>query len=381
MHNLIKTARSEMRFLLHTPPVLLVLLVAPLVYPFMYNYLYVNKFETKIPVSVADLDRSANSRELTRLLGATEQLRITPAGEDLSRARTAIENGTAQGYIIIPENYERDIIRGRRPVLRAYINATRVMVAVDIGKGIAEAIAGLGKGLQVQAFTAAGISLPIADRWSQPVVLRSEGVANTIESYGDFIIPALLLLILQQSLLAGTATASAGRKRKPQTGAVSWLAGRAIPYLVLYSIYALLFFAVQYRIWNIPFSGSSVALAILTGVEFVAVIAGGFLLGDCCRSRLSALLLAMFSSYPFFLLSGLAWPRQSLPPVLQMVSSALPSTWYFPAALSLSRLDADWADVLPHLCALAAIFAALGAILYFRTRNRIDRSALPQRTL
>ena len=43
-----QSAYKEIRFLIATPPVLLVLLVAPIAYPFLYNYVYVKKFETKI---------------------------------------------------------------------------------------------------------------------------------------------------------------------------------------------------------------------------------------------------------------------------------------------------------------------------------------------
>ena len=65
MRSIISSAKDEIAFLLATPTVLLVMLVAPLVYPFFYNYTYVNKYETKIPLIIVDDDHSIASRTLS----------------------------------------------------------------------------------------------------------------------------------------------------------------------------------------------------------------------------------------------------------------------------------------------------------------------------
>jgi ABC-2 type transport system permease protein len=350
MVNILRIAKKEITFLIATPPVLLVLLVAPIAYPFFYNYLYVQKFETGVPCSVSDLDRSRASRSLIRSLDATEQLRITGVVPHLISVRDSLEKGSVQGVIVIPQGFERDLLRHRRPVLRVYVNTTRFMIAVDVGKGISEAIAKTGRDILAQTFSEAGLTRELSRRMAQPLLLRSESLANTLECYGDFIIPALLLLILQQSLFVGTAAASARRsfreRGKPFSAEVLVsIAGRTLPYFLLYGVYASLFFSVQYKIWNIPFNGSAAVVAALTAIHLATIIIMGFLFGSLCTSRLTALVIGMFSSYPIFLLSGLAWPATSMPQYLRMLSYAFPSTHYFPAVLSAARMNAGWSDV------------------------------------
>jgi ABC-2 type transport system permease protein len=375
MNKILASAQKEIAFLFSTPAVLLVLMVAPLIYPFMYNFLYVNKIETKIPLSVVDLDRSAASRDFIRRLSAAQQVRVIGIGADFSDVQGKIESGAAGGVIIIPKSYERKLLRHERPVLRAFFNTTGFMIAVDAGKGLGEAIAQINKDLLIKSFSQSGLSDETALRLAEPLSLRSEAMANTVESYGDFIIPALLLLILQQSLFVGTAMASArmskAGRRKGFLEIVEATIGRALPYFVLYSVYAGSFFTVQYRIWKIPFSGSAGVLAALIAVHLLTIIAAGFFIGSLCKSRLTALFIGMFSSYPMFLLSGLAWPLQAMPKYLQLLSHALPATQFFPAALAAARLKAGWRDVQAPFIYLSTMFLAFSiALLFLKIRLR-----------
>jgi ABC-2 type transport system permease protein len=380
MREILRIIKTEIRCILTTMPVLLVVSFAPIVYPFFYNYTYVNKCETKIPVTVVDQDGSALSRDLVRRLDATEQLTVSSLETGVADARQAIEKNGMQAVVIIPKGFEAALKKMERPSIRAYVNTTRFMIAVDIGKGLSEAIAAFGREKLVRAFEESGCSREQAACRAQPIIIRNEGVANAADTYGDYIIPALLLLILQQSLFAGTAVASAGRgrKRNPFPGAIgSEIVGRAVPYLALYGGYAALFFSFQYRLWHIPFNGNAAALAALVALHLITTVAAGFLVGALCRSRLTALLLTMFSSYPMFLLSGIAWPRNAMPTFLRIFSEAFPATHFFPAAMAASRLGGGWHETLPALGALAIISAVSLTLLTAILRSQKKKANRP----
>jgi ABC-2 type transport system permease protein len=77
----------------------------------------------------------------------------------------------------------------------------------------------------------------------------------------------------------------------------------------------------------------------------------------------------MFSSYPMFLLSGLAWPLQAMPKYLQLLSHALPATQFFPAALAAARLNAGWRDVQAPFIYLSTMFLAFSIALFIKLRR------------
>ena len=308
------------------------------------------------------MDRSQASRSFIVSLGATEQLRIIGVTTGLFNISDTMDKGPAQAAIVIPRGFERDLLLRRQPVLRVYVNTTRFMIAVDAGKGLSEAIMQTDRDILVQTFLESGLTRENARRLAQPMLPRSENLGNTLECYGDFIIPALLLLILQQSLFVGTAAATAGRYGgrgrgiSPGSGIIARTTGRALPYFLLYGFYGSLFFTLQYRIWGIPFNGGAAVIAVLTAIHLATIIIAGFLLGSLCASRLTAFLIGMFTSYPAFLLSGLAWPSASMPRFLRTLSLAFPSTHYFPAALAAARMHAGWTDVADPCVMLALLF-------------------------
>ncbi len=247
------------------------------------------------------------------------------------------------------------------------------MPAIDAAKGLSESISALTQDQLIQVFQSQGISRKQAQQWAQPLKLRSEALANSLDCYGDFIIPALLMLILQQSLFGGSAAASAGFGSKFHTcgstrTACAVILGRGIPYFILYAGYALAFFFIHYRIWHIPFSGSILILTTFVGLHVLVVILSGFILGTFFKSRLCALLIALFSSYPLFLLSGIAWPPSSMPLYLQVIRLLFPSTYFFNSALLISRMQATWSDEYRAFAALLIMACVLFAALVVRLR-------------
>jgi ABC-2 type transport system permease protein len=373
MRNLICALRKELDFIAKTPALLLIIFLAPLAYPFLYNYLYVNKFQTDAPIVVCDLDQSERSRAFIRALDATQTVRVAGIQHDPALCKTSVESNAADGSIAIAEGFERDLLRHGRPVLRVYVNSTRFMPVGDIGKGVADAIANTSRDILVQSFAARGIPREESGRYAAPIVMQVNNIANTTGSYGDFMIPAILLLILQQTLFSGCAVAAAGTRRTarrspPGTPVPVWLIGKAIPYFVLYCAYAVLFFTLHYRLWRIPFSGDVTVLSIIVIMQLSIVIAAGFLMGSFCRSHLTALMLGIMSTYPVFLLSGIPWPVSCMPGFFRIISSILPSTYFIPAAFSAARLGAGFADVRHQMIAMVLIGAIILPLLYLKMK-------------
>jgi ABC-2 type transport system permease protein len=326
---------------------------------------------------VCDLDRSAKSRAFIRTLDATETIRVIAIQGDPAQGKASVESGEAEGEIVIPDGFERDLLHDSRPAIRAYINSTRFMQVSDIGKGITDAIAFTGHDLLVQTFESRGLSRENAFRYAEPIILQARSLGNTSNSYGDFIIPAILLLILQQTLFSASAVAAAGTRRKARSAPTGmpisiWLFGKGIPYFVIYCLYAVFFFTLHYRIWRIPFTGNVDVLAVISAVHFAAIIASGFFLGSFCRSHLTALILGIMSTYPIFLLSGIPWPVSSMPEVFQIVSLLLPSTYFIPATFAASRLGGGWADTGHFVASLTTALAIIVPILCVKMKLQIS---------
>ena len=81
--------RTEMNAIVHDVGALLFFVVLPLFYPIVYTLIYNPEVVDNLPVAVVDNCRSAESRRLVRMIGATPELEIYDYVPDMQEARRA----------------------------------------------------------------------------------------------------------------------------------------------------------------------------------------------------------------------------------------------------------------------------------------------------
>ncbi|MBQ9073824.1 MAG: ABC transporter permease, partial [Muribaculaceae bacterium] len=78
----------------------------------------------RVPVAVIDLDDSSMSRSMTRSLSALETVDVTVKAFNFDEALSKLQQGEIFGVFYIPENFEKEAIGGRTPMLSYYTNLT-----------------------------------------------------------------------------------------------------------------------------------------------------------------------------------------------------------------------------------------------------------------
>jgi ABC-2 type transport system permease protein len=203
-----------------------------------------------------------------------------------------------------------------------------------------------------------GINDAAARELAEPLHPVISNTFNATESYGDFIIVGLLVIILQQTLLLGMAVSIALEREKrllPQLFRMSKgsipriIIGKGALYLVLFCAHALLFYSLYYRIYRIPMTGDPWALALITVVFLASVIVWAMTLSSFFKDKVWAMISFLFTSYPFFLMSGYSWPSSAQPPVLKAISETFPITPYLRASTVITQMHGVWGDVVGDL--------------------------------
>jgi ABC-2 type transport system permease protein len=137
------------------------------------------------------------------------------------------------------------------------------------------------------------------------------------------------------------------------------------------------FFTFHTQFYKIPFSGSYSALAILFTLLFPTIVLMGLLFGSFFKTRLMALIVFMVSAYPFFLVSGYAWPFQSLPQGLKYIALLLPSTPFFSAYTVCTKMGGSVSDINPqllHMVLLASVYYILFRIRFGSIGKKLNCS-------
>jgi ABC-2 type transport system permease protein len=346
---------------------MLVLVGAIFIYAAFYPLPYSREVLKDLPVSVVDLDRSVASREFSRMLNAHELLRAVTA-ETRTEAESAVRHGDTSGVVVIPQGFERKLMRGERISVPTYVDTSYFLAYRQVLTGVAEVTGTFSAGAELRR---AGLGFTTRSGMREPVKVLFRPLFNPTESYRQYIVPAVLVLILQQTLLVGIGMLRGGA-REPDESLQS-MTGAAMAYFVLYCIHASIYFAVVFRLYNFEQHASLTTLALITVPFLLAVIFLGFAISSMFSRREAAIPILLFTSLPALFLAGFAWPVESMPPFVRALAALLPSTHAIVAILRATLMGSPAGSLLPQVGALATLaliyFVAASAILAFRRRT------------
>ncbi|MDD0814453.1 ABC transporter permease [Curvibacter sp. HBC28] len=356
--------RATWRAVLGDPGVWLLLLAAPLIYAFFYPWPYSEQAVTRVPVAVVDLDHSSLSRQIIRYAQASPRLDVQLVTGDAEAAQQALWRGEVQGIATLPADLKRDVVRGAAVVIPVEGNGAYALLNKAVLYGFSEAIGTVSAGIEIRRLQAGGQSAALAQQSRSPLGLQSVALFNPTEGYGSYVVPAVALLILQQTLLMGVALlagtwAEAGRLR----ASVSAWAGRLLGVSGLGWMTGLFYLGWMWWLQDYPRGQNPWGGLLLLGLYVPCVCACGLLLGGLLRDRERALQVLLFTALPMAFLSGFSWPVEALPAPLQALRWLLPSTAGIQASLHLNQMGASWQDVAPALGALLGLGLAAAAAL------------------
>lgn len=366
MRTLLAAAADESRLVFLDAGVLIITVLAVVVYAFFYPVPYLNQVMRDVPIVVVDEDHSGLSRRLVRMADEHQALRVAAAAASAGEAAAMVTNGSAAGVLVIPRDFERQVLLGRQARVSGHIDASYLLTYNTVLGALLETSGTLSAGVEVARLRAAGMSQDEAMRARRPVGLDLQPLFNATSGYAIYVVPAVLVLILQQTLLIGVGMAGGARhERAAESPAAAdrqghpaiLVAGRAMPYLLLYAANAAYYFEFVPRYYGYYVPGSIGPVALLTVPFLLATIFLGFAVRAFFTRRETAMQVVLFSSLPLVFLSGFAWPLEALPAWVNRAASLVPSTTAIPAYLRLTRMGAGLADVAHETAILWALVA------------------------
>ncbi|SFP30100.1 ABC transporter permease [Variovorax sp. 770b2] len=357
--------------------VLLIMLLAPIIYGFFYPWPYGTQAVTRVPVAVVDEDHSGLSRQIARFAMANPRLDVRLVTSDVHEAQQALWRGEIEGYALLPSDLKRNVIRGRSAVVTIEGNGAYALLNKAVLYGFSEAVGTVSAGVEIRKLQAGGQGAVQAARSRSPLNTQLVALFNPTEGYGSYVVPAVALLILQQTLLMGAAMlagtwAEAGRLR---AGMGAWF-GRLAALSAFGFLSGLFYFGWVFFLQDYPRGGNPFGALVLLFFYVPAICTVGLLLGCWFRDRERALQVLLFTALPMAFVSGFSWPVEALPGPLQVLRWVFPSTAGIQASLRLNQMGAPLHDVLPYLGVLLSLaVAGLMALWVAATPRRAVREA------
>jgi len=151
------------------------------------------------------------------------------------------------------------------------------------------------------------------------------------------------------------------------------IVAKAVPYLVLaFAILASILLMARY-ILNVPLAGSIVWIIVVSGIYILLALSLGLLISNIASSQLVALLLsAMVLLMPIVMLSGMLFPIDSMPMILQWVSAVIPPRYYIEAMRKLMIMGVGIGEVMREVSILTGMTVLLLAVSLAKFKTRLE---------
>jgi ABC-2 type transport system permease protein len=343
---------------------MLLLFGAGLVYSFFYPYPYSYEQVEAVPVMVVDQDNSYSSRTLRRLLEAAPNLNIIQTDNDTNAISKRLWQGDIMAMVIIPNSFHNDLLAGRVPTLQLASHGGYLLAGSKALSSASQAALTMGAAIGLQKTQAMGVPQQAALDGLRPLSLNSRSLFNTSDGYGHSIVPAVMVVIIQQTLLIGV-TLLLGRLaelRQLPVGHTAYFAMLLVFFTIAF-INTSYFFVVATLLQNYSQIANPMTLLAFAAVFSLSISAFALLLSQAFKTRERGLQMLLITSVPMLFVSGYSWPAESLPDTLYYLRWLLPTTSGIHGFVSINQLGATLAEVNLEfftLCGLSLAFIAAG---------------------
>lgn len=377
-----KVWMHEYRQIFKDEGTLLFVILVPLLYPVLYSWIYNNEVVKEVPVAVVDCSHSAMAREFVRHCDASSDVKVAYRCNSLEEAKDLVAYQKVYGVIYMPEDFGTRLGRMEQAHVSVYCNMGLMLTYKAIFQTCTAVAADLNSRIQIElsgAYTAREGEIT-----ASPINVRDVPMFNNTGGYGNFILPGVLVLVLQQVLLLGIGMAYGTSyekhgfvRLKPMLernfGLSRIMVGRTLGFLVLFVMLSAWVLLAIPRIFNFVHIMPRGEFLLFTIPYLLACIFFAITFSFIVRQRENVMLLVVFTSVPFLFMSGVSWPKSNIPEIWQWTGYLFPSTFGIQGFIKLNTMGCLFSDIWPEIKALWMQVIVYGALATLVTRWQVRR--------
>ncbi len=333
----------------------------------------INSDPRHLPTALLVQDRGRLSRSIAQAMANSDYFDFEREVSTEEEAHALIERGEAQFVLQVPENFERDVLRGDRPQVLVLADATDP-TATNVALGATEKL--LSRVLDDE------LSGPNAWlRSSPPAAVAVVHAAYNPEAVTQYnIVPGLMAVVLTMTLVLITGLAIT---RESERGTMENLLatpvlpaevilGKIVPFILVGYVQAGLILIAGRYLFQVPMVGSIPLLLLVTFVFVVANLAVGITFSTLARNQLQAMQMGFFFFLPSILLSGFMFPFRGMPVWAQYLGEVLPITHFLRIVRGILLKGSGLAAIAPEIVPIALFALVALTIGLVRFRRTLD---------
>lgn len=195
---------NELRRVFCDPGVTVIFVVATIAYPILYNCIYWKDNVENIPVAVVDLSCSPESRDFLHRWNACPEVTLTHTCASMAEAERLLRDQKVHGIIYFPTDFAKALNSGLETAhISLYCDMSSFLYMKGIYLSCNKVMLESMNGIQIDRYEAMGMNEEFAWSLVQEAPYTETALFCPSGGYAAFLIPAVLMLILHQTLFFG----------------------------------------------------------------------------------------------------------------------------------------------------------------------------------
>ena len=368
---MLSVMRNEFRTIFTDAGVVLILVLALIIYATVYSMAYGAQVLRNVPIGVVDECRTPTSRSLIDTFNAGPNTYVAYNPTSMEEAKELFYGRKIYGVVYIPSDYGEKLYGGEQANVAIYADASYFLMYRQVFQEVVTSIGKTGAMVEFQRLIAKGANIPQAQATTRPVIYQSHNLFNPYLGYGTFVMPAIIMVIIQQTMLIGIGMIGGtwrefGLYRK-----------RGLVYALISAVTCTYILGLHYRLFHFPMNGATGAVVLFMAAYLAACIAMGIAVSTLFRYRENSLLLLLWTSIPVLMLSGVSYPRQGIPDWLFNLGQLFPSSHGVNGFIRIQTMGATIPEVFAEikwLVILTVVYGGLACIGIHQVIRREHRA-------
>lgn len=361
----------ELKLIFSDSGVMVIFFLAGLAYPVLYNLMYMNGILNETPIAIVDNADCSASRRFAREVDATRECEVRYHCVNVDEAQTLMKEGKIKGYLYFPSDFGDKLAHMETATLSAYADMSSFLYYKNILMASNQVMLKEVGSIQMERYAAAGFSGAQASSLIQAIPYEENNPYNRAFSYSVFLLSAILLVIVQQtlfygmSMLVGTAReenrsfASLPDKLEGR-GVGRVVLGRGAAYWLIYMGISIYIACIIPAIFGIPQRGDFWDIMLLLLFFVTDCVMFSMAWSSLITRRESVFLLFLVMSPICLFLTGFSWPTEAFPQFWKWFSYIFPTTFGCQAFINLNTAGGDLWTAHDQMVAIT-----LQTIIYF----------------
>lgn len=382
----------ELSRIFHDGGVVLLFCIATLLYPFIFGFVYKNECVRELPVAVVDDSHSVESRRFAHKIDATPEMVVRYRCTTIEEARSLMQKREINGIVYFPRDYGSRIATCETARVCLFCDMSSFLYYRSVLSGASATLVDEMQFIETERYERTGLSGESGEQMVHPIQVDDVKLYLPNGGFTSFLVPALLVLVLHQTLFLGMCVLY-GTTREKRLVARSIPArlrhqgllyrvtfGRALAYLIVYLPMAMIVLLLLPRLFNLPHIGNPLSIVLFVIPFLLSAIFFSMTICSFVRSRDAGILVCIFFSVILLFLSGAVWPQSNMPRFWLNFSYLFPSTFGIQGFIRINSMSATLDQVkfeymMLWLQTIIYFFTASGALhvlLHFRSGRHVS---------